>query len=43
MAKTITIRKFAQLIGKLVASEPGVSYAPLYYKTLEIEKDKALK
>ena len=35
---TITIRKFAQLIDKLVASEPGVTYAPLYYKT-EIEKD----
>lgn len=40
---TITIRKFAQLIGKLVASEPGVTYAPLYYKTLEIEKDCVLK
>lgn len=38
--KTITIRKFAQLIGKLVASEPVVSYAPLYYKTLEIKKTK---
>ena len=39
----ITIREVAQLIGKLVASEPGVRLAPLYYKTLEIEKDVALK
>ena len=39
----ITIRQVAQLIGKLVASEPGVRLAPLYYKTLEIEKDVALK
>lgn len=41
--KEITIREFAQLIGKLVASEPGVMYAPLYYKVLEIEKDEKLK
>ena len=26
-----------------MASEPGVLYAPLYYKTLEIEKDRLLK
>ena len=42
-AKTITIRKFAQLIGKCVAAEPGVQYAVLYYKTMEIERDHALK
>lgn len=35
----IAIRQFAQLIGKLVSSEPGVRYAPLFYKSLEIEKD----
>jgi hypothetical protein len=35
----VVIRKLAQLIGKLVASELGVNYAPLYYKVLEIEKD----
>jgi hypothetical protein len=35
------IRKLAQLIGKLVGSELGVNYAPLYYKVLEIEKDDA--
>lgn len=39
----IAIRQFAQLIGKLVSSEPGVRYAPLFYKCLEIEKDKHLK
>ncbi|XP_062571921.1 uncharacterized protein LOC134233885 [Saccostrea cucullata] len=39
----ITIREFAQLFGKLVSSEPGVRYAPLYYKSLEIVKDKELK
>ena len=39
----ILIRDVAKLIGKFVASEPGVRYAPLYYKALEIEKDQALK
>ena len=39
----ITIRDLAKLIGKMVASEPGVQYAPLFYKPLEIEKDAALK
>lgn len=39
----VTIREFAQLFGKLVSSEPGVRYAPLNYKSLEIEKDKHLK
>lgn len=41
--KTITIREFAQLIGKLVAAEPGVLYAPLYYKSMELDRDQALK
>ena len=39
----ISIRDLAKLIGKMVASEPGVQYAPLFYKPLEIEKDAALK
>lgn len=39
----IAIRQFAQLIGKLVSSEPGIRYAPLFYTSLEIEKDKHLK
>ena len=43
ITQQITIREFARLISKLVASEPGVLYAPLYYKSLEIEKDRHLK
>ncbi|VDI48245.1 Hypothetical predicted protein [Mytilus galloprovincialis] len=39
----ITVREFAKLIGKLVAAEHGVLYAPLFYKTLEIQKDFELK
>ena len=39
----LTIRDFAQIIGKLVASEPGVQYAALYYKPLEIQRDLELK
>lgn len=39
----ITIREFAQIIGKMIASEPGVPFAPLYYKLLEIQKDAELK
>ena len=29
--------------GKMVAAELGVKYAALHYKTLELDKDKALK
>lgn len=39
----LSIRQLAKLIGKMVASEPGVQYAALYYKDLEIFKDKMLK
>ena len=42
-AQEITIREFAKLIGKMVASEPGVQCAPLFYKDLEIYKEKMLK
>ena len=42
-AKKITIRKFAQLIGKCVSVEAGVCYATLYYKSMEIERDRTLK
>ena len=42
-AKDISIRDFAKLIGILVAAEPGVKYAPLHYKSLELEKDNELK
>jgi hypothetical protein len=41
--REITIREFAQIVGKLVAAEPGVEYAPIYIKSLEIEKDGKLK
>ena len=37
------IRDVAKIVGKFVASEPCFEYAPLYYKTLETEKDQALK
>lgn len=39
----ISIRDFAQVIGKMIAAETGVLYAPLFYKSLEIEKDLRLK
>ncbi|CAG2190132.1 unnamed protein product [Mytilus edulis] len=42
-SKEMTIRNFATIIGKMVASEPGVLYAQLYYKDLEIYKEKVLK
>ena len=42
-AKKMTIRKFAQLIGKCVSVEAGVRYAALYYNSMEIERDRALK
>ena len=42
-AKAISIRTFAELIGKMTAAEPGVKYAALHYKTLELDKDRALK
>ena len=41
--KRVTIRTFAQLIGKLVSLEQGVEYAPLYYKPLEKVKEVQLK
>ena len=43
VAKRVTIRLFSKLIGKLVASQQGVEYAPLFYKPLEKYKDKILK
>ena len=39
---TLSVREFAQLIGKLVAVETGVLYAPLHYKSMELERDLAL-
>ena len=39
----VTIRKFSQLIGKLVATQQGVEYAPVFYKPLEKVKELELK
>jgi hypothetical protein len=41
--KTPTIRWVAKVIGKIVASFPGVMYGPLYYRALEHDKSLALK
>jgi hypothetical protein len=38
-----TIRGLATFIGNLVAAEPAVPHAPLYYKYLEIFRNEALK
>ena len=38
-----TIRKFAKLIGLMVASERGVEHAPLFYKPLEKIKEFQLQ
>ncbi len=37
-----TIRELAQMVGKLVSSEPGAPLAPLFYKPLEKEKTRFL-
>ena len=39
----IVIHDLAKLVGKMVASELGVQYTPLFYKPLEIDKDEALR
>lgn len=41
--KSLTIRAVATVIGKIVASFPGVMYGPLYYRDLEAAKSTALK
>lgn len=38
----VQIRTVASLIGNFVSSFPGSMYGPLYYRTIEHEKDKAL-
>ena len=42
-ADQVSIREFSKLIGTMVAAEPGVLYAALYYKTLELDRDRELK
>ena len=41
--REVVIRDLAQVVGKMIASEPGVEYAALYYKPLEQAKTLALK
>ena len=41
--RTSTIRLVASVIGKFVSSLPASLYGALYYRTLEIEKNQALK
>ena len=41
--RSITIRELASLIGTLVSTVPGVELGPLHYRTLEHDKDLALK
>ena len=40
--KMVTIHELAQFIGNLVAAAPGVAYAALHYKPLEIARNAAL-
>ncbi|CAB4004433.1 Hypothetical predicted protein, partial [Paramuricea clavata] len=42
-SKPQTIREVARIIGKIVASFPGVMYGPLYYRELDKDKTQALK
>ena len=41
--KKVTIRMVAQIIGKIVASFPAVTYGPLHYRALEEDKKHALR
>ncbi len=41
--KELTIRELASLIGSLVSTFPGVEFGPLHYRTLEHDKNFALK
>lgn len=41
--REITIRVFASIIGKMIAAEPAVQYAPLHYIVLKNEKERCLK
>ena len=43
LRKLPTIREVAEVIGKMVASFPGVQLGPLYYRQLENDKFQALR
>ena len=40
---SLSIRQFAEVIGNLVALEPGADMAPIYFRRLEIYKTQQLK
>ena len=42
-SKPPTIREVAKVIGKIVASFPGVMHGPVYYRALEKSKTQALR
>ncbi|KAJ8044060.1 hypothetical protein HOLleu_11420 [Holothuria leucospilota] len=42
-ASSVKIRNLAEIIGVLVANFPGVEFGPLYYRSLERDKIRALK
>ena len=41
--KNISIQLISRLVGKMVASFPGVALGRLYYRQLDVEKSRALK
>lgn len=41
--REITIRVFVRIIGKMIAAEPAVQYAPFHYIVLKNEKERCLK
>ena len=43
LQQTTTIRVIARLIGKMVSSLPASLYGALYYRSIECDKNKALK
>ncbi|EDO39155.1 predicted protein [Nematostella vectensis] len=42
VASRLTIRELACVIGEIISSFPGVMYGPLYYRSIESDKSKAL-
>jgi hypothetical protein len=38
-----TIQEIASLVGMMTASFPGVMYGPLHYRSIDIDKNEALK
>ena len=42
-AKLVTIRQLAEIVGTLVALEPGADFAPLHYRRADIYKAHVLR